>query len=527
MPFLAVPSGHARRAALLAVAVLALLGPAGCGSASTADTDPATIAPASSLAFAEVVVRPEGQAGDDAEALLHRVLARDPGAALQRLAASTIDRTDWRWSEIEPWLGRTMAVAVTGAPRAGGDADAVLILSARDPDDAQDALAAAGEREGGGGRAREREYRGVSYLADPDGTAAAVVGGFAVLGTDRGLRSVIDAEEGDEDRALATSPAYRGATAALSGGDDRLMTAYVDTPRLTTLLRQAGGGANAALLEGLREGAARAPVAAGAVVEGRTARLEVAGPASAGPAPDRTAADVVAGQPADAWLAAGVPALGRQLQQALARFAAAAPGAPETLEGAVRDATGLDVERDLLGWVGDVGVFGIGRSILDFGGGVRIASTTPTGAARFVARLEALARGLQRRARAAGTPEAVQVDAVAGGFQLRTPQLPLPLGVTSQRGGVTIGIGAAPAPATRLQGTPLYRQAAAALGGGVRPSFLLELGPALAALRASGLTAGAPGPERTLRTLDRLGIVAAGSSRRRDTLLQRLAIEVP
>src|SRR5205085_2173370 len=92
---------------LLSVCLLALL--AGCGSSSSgaAAGDPANIAPANSLGYVEVTVRPEGSQHPNLIGIVHRFSSIDPDALIQKALNKALSKRGLDYAkDVRPWLGQ-------------------------------------------------------------------------------------------------------------------------------------------------------------------------------------------------------------------------------------------------------------------------------------------------------------------------------------------------------------------------------------------------------------------------------------
>ena len=72
--------------------------------------------------------------------------------------------------------------------------------------------------------------------------------------------------------------------------------------------------------------------------------------------------DLVNELPADSWLALAQPDLGKVLDYYVEAFGQSV-GGRDAVAGQFQALTGLDLDRDLLGWMGDFGVFVRGTSM--------------------------------------------------------------------------------------------------------------------------------------------------------------------
>lgn len=243
MPVATISLPRSRRAAsvLLALACAALLVAlgsvlAGCGSSSTSGTsaDPAGIVPAAAALYAGATVRPSGSAQADAvaagRALTHQ---NDPYlrllAALQTPGSPQLDYQ----SDVEPWLGPHAGVFLSSLssssqltsllekgllggstaaafPFGAGGAQGAIVMDTSDATKASSFL----DAQAGHAGAHATSYRGTPYQVTAGGVAFGMVDRFAVIGSESGLRSVIDTSLGagsllhssDYSKLIAVAP---------------------------------------------------------------------------------------------------------------------------------------------------------------------------------------------------------------------------------------------------------------------------------------------------------------------------------
>jgi Protein of unknown function (DUF3352) len=495
-----------RPAVLLLVALAAIAsGVAGCASAggSGGGTDPAALVPASAPLYAEAVLAGDGQEQADAHAALGRILrTSDPRGELVRL----FDRGNADFArDIEPWLGDRVGAAALAF--GGRGADHVVVAVSRDDAQAEAALARLLPQ------AQQRSYRGVDYRVGTGqrAFAAAVVDHAVVLGTENGLKAVIDASKG---QSLAESDGLKQARDEVR--QERSAFLYVDVAGVLRGALSAAGG-QAAQLAPLVEPIAQAlPKTIAAALDAEPDRLRLDSAAfggGAGSGPTASGADALAGLPADAWLGVGVGDLGGRANAFLDRVGSggglAAVGV-QALLGQAQQTLGLDIRRDLLGWMGDAGFSVSGTSADDSRAALVIASKDPAATARAVQALEPLARGR-------GDLAPLREPGVVEGFTVRRSGADdeLLVAATADRFVLAVGRPAAArqalaAPGARLGDAQAFRAAAAKLGSGVRPSFFLDV-QALSR-RAGSHAAGRDG--RALREyLGAFGAVIGGARR--------------
>jgi hypothetical protein len=505
----------------LAAALVAAAGlVAGCGpSSSGGDADPAAAVPASSLLYAEAVLRPDGTLGANVDAVARKVLGTDdPAAKIAELfdRAASKDGITFR-KDIEPWLGKRAGAAVTSlAPT--GKADGVLVLASTDDGLARKAIESSPQA------GAKRSYSGVDYRLDAaDGTAAAVTGGRVLIGSERGVRAAIDALKGG---SLADSPKLKGARDTIPG--DQLGFLYLDVRGFVqAAAAQAGlsSGPAAALL-GTLSGSLPETIAArlGAQPDAITVDAAAIGLRStAEPGPG--GAGMLARLPRSSWLALGVGDLGRTLDDTLTQVSSSGLGGLgiEALLRQFRQRSGLDLRRDVLAWMGDAGIFVRGTSTSDVGFGLVVDSKDPAATRRAVTKLSGVA-GAATGARV-GELKTAGVDA---GLTVRRSGGPeIFVAAAGARFVVAAGRPAfeqALSPSEPLGAAPAFTAAAGKLGGGYRPALFLDL-PQLT--RLIGDSAGSDARfARAKPYLDAFGGVVAGARRDGDVTRTRIVATV-
>ena len=382
---------RAVRAALLLLAVVLAAIAAGCGGSSkpasgsgaNAGADPATVAPAGSAVFVSAITRPQGTAKANVERLGRAILAKDDfaGEVKRLLAMAGKDSPIDFQRDIEPWLGDRLAVAV---PSLSGPAfDPLVIGSSTDDAKARDALGRAVKSP------QDGSYRGVAYQHSADGRrAGAVVDHLAIYGSEENLKRAIDAAKGT---ALATNTAYTRALAKLP--PDALATGYVDLRGLIAGAGKVAGNSAASGLLGSVLGKDIVGIGFGAYADADAVRVEFAVPGTGAVADSvagGAAADALAAAPADAWLGIGLGNLGKTLSSALGALTASGGlGAigTQALLGQAQQSLGLDIQRDLLSWMGSAHLFVSGTTADTVGGALVVHSTNPSATRHAVDKL--------------------------------------------------------------------------------------------------------------------------------------------
>jgi hypothetical protein len=415
----AVPSPLRRLLPALLVLALAAAGvaAAGCGSSGggSAGADPAKVAPKNSLVYLSAQVRPEGDQKDAVDSIAKKVLGvDDPGKRIQTLLDQSIKESDSNLTyedDIKPWLGQRAAIAVTSFGSGQNDTQAAAILASKDNDKAQDAIDKAADEEKP--KAVKREYEGVDYRFS-DNTAVGVVDDFVVAGTEPGFKAVVDASKGD---GLTDNKQYSDAA---KNADDKLGFGFVDTKALLGALGSSGqlpGGAQS--LQGL-VGATDQPITLS--LAATASRLTLEAVAAVTKAAEAKPSELLPELPGDSWFALGLSGLGRSIRSTIDQFGGGVgAGLVQTASQQIKQATGLDLDKDILPTFGDLAVFVRGSGILTVGGGVVIKPEDPAAARRVLDKLPALIRQV-------GASDGVKVASAnvggAKGFRVTLPDVP-------------------------------------------------------------------------------------------------------
>ena len=403
---------------LLGLLAIAVLGACGNSSGSSAP-EAAGIVPGDSAVYGEVVLDPEG----DQQEAVEEIAGRFPGggeldAQIAKGASEALRDSGLDYGrDVEPWVGDDAVFFVTDVREDG--AEGALIV----PTDDEDATRAAFEKVEG--KPKKRTYEDVDYLLAEDDAAYGVVDGNAVLGTEAGLKQAVDTAGGDqsiEDSDRAND--------ALERLDDPLLSVYIDARKLAGAFTGPEAAVVAPLLEGF-DGASVIGISAepDALVIDTTVPAAAAGLA----APylgSGEGTELVSELPEDSFYAVGQAELG----ELLAGYFDLVERSPEAGDRAIDDqveaATGLDLERDILAWMGDVGGFARGTSPLEIDGGVVVVAKDPDSSRRTLEALGDLAR------ESADSGERVAPLALPGGgdgFTVETDDIPQPIHIV-QRG---------------------------------------------------------------------------------------------
>ncbi len=514
-----------RRLAAAALATLTMVPlAAGCGSSddssasSGSDSDLAALAPAASLAFVQATIDPEGDQKTAVDAVSKKLLRVDsPAAAIQK-AYDSDEGSGAYAREIEPWLGDEVALAVTSA-KAGSDPDIAVIAEAKD-DDAQkgvDAVAKSSDKP----FTKSGSYDGVDFKQGSDGLVGAVDDHVVVASTPAAFRAVVDTSKGD---GLDKSADFTKATDALSG--DPVGSAYFDVRRVVQLAIASDPDVakqTDAIEQSLRD--VRAAAVGLSVTE---TSLKLSSATLGAPAASGDPAATAAALPAGSWLAAGLGDVGQALTKGLAQFksvAASSSGASaQQFDQGLQQfqqATGLDLQKDVLSWMGDGGLFVRGSGLTDIGGALVVTTKDPATTKRTLARVQQLVQQSgQRVAPLTG-------NSVDEGFSITPSGAPVEVLVAVGGDKFVVAVNRSALQealdTTRpLSDDPAYKAAGEALGDGLKPSLFID---ARTVVSLVGLAAGSdPSFQQARPYLDALTTIAAGGSRDGDVAKQTVVV---
>ncbi len=505
------------------IAVLLALVLAGCGSSSApegTEADPATAVPASAPLYVGATVRPTGTQESGALAAGRALTgSKDPYqrllGALRTPGSPPLDYE----RDVAPWLGphvglfaRSLGSAgalitpltdsltgsgpVSALPFSAHGLDGALVMDTSDAGSARSFLATQAKRAG----AHPSSYRGVSYEVSPGGVAFGLVGRFAVIGSEAGVRAVIGATQGEP--ALSAAQGY--SKLADSAPGEALAHLYVSPGAALS-----AGGSAKGLLEAL--GGSRATYASVTAASG-SLRLDVDTlPGATGArqgllSADPQAAEALSQLPGESWLAIGIGHAGSTLGgttaalSALTSLTGSEEGGGLTVGTLIAGLSGplkvLSAEtaaarRDYRSWMGPAGIFAAGSSVLELKAGVSISSTDAAASRAAVGKLGAALRGkgdAVSTVHITGTEAAVSAQLpglplelfIAAGPSSSGPKLVLALGEAS--------VAAALSPSSTLEESPARAAAASTLGGGAQPSVIADVPTLLALLESISLT---------------------------------------
>ena len=510
---------------LLPLLALLCLVVVGCGDeAGGAGADPAQAVPADATVYLEVVVEPEGDQREQVLALAGKVLRTDdPSGRIRELAEQALDSSgdDVSYEEdVKPWLGKRAGMYLTGLE--GDDPEFVVAIATDDADAAREMVERESEREGD----RKRSYEGDDYYVDAERQVAGVSGDMLLVASSEAqFKRAVDAASG---QALADSDRFKSALDRLPG--DRMGAFYIDTRRFFEAAAESGGGAggpSAQQLESLFGTESQQPMTGALLVEDDQVAVETlsrvpeTGVAAQLGALGVDPTELLGELPADAWAGFGVPKLGETAKTLVESFAGVLGGA--VLGGQLEQELGIDLEQDVYGWIGDVGVFVRGDDPATIDGGLVIQVTDAGRARRAVPKLVGLAR--QR----GGVPvEPMRLEGADLAFRAADPELPKPLVVALAGDRAVLAFGEDAArdglePGDTLGDSDLFATAEDALGG-LPPSFVLD--GAVATKLLAGAAGDDPDFAKAEPYLEALGVIASGAEKKGEDVRQRFAARV-
>ena len=567
---MSIHSGHRRRrlaTALLLATVLAAI--AGCGSSHTTGTsvDPAVAIPGSAPLYAGATVRPGGSL-KAAASVAGRTLTHQANPYLRLLTAlQTPGSAPLDFGrDVAPWLGPRAGIFLSSLGPSGDSsasellsvlargllggsstasafpftahgAGGAIVLDTRDAPRARAFLGSQAKRAG----AHAGAYRGVAYEVTPAGVAFAVVDRFAVIGSEEGLRSVIDTTLGGA--SLAHAPGYAKLLALAPS--EALAHVYVNpgAPGSSPTSTSRGGtgpsgrsgssetstsaapSQGLAGLLGLLAGTSETNVSlvpsttsieldADALASGSSGEHGPDGRLGGLLASSSEGARAAGELPGESWLALGLgdvrTTLGADVLglRGLASLASSLGGsgtegpasAGFSLKGLLEvilkplgalGADNAEARRDFQSWMGAAGIFASGSGLADLKAGIVIASTDPARSRAAVSKLGTLLR------KSGGSVESVSIPGAEAAVAVGFAGLPVTLDIVAGRdangrakfvlGLTEASIEALLNPSSTLSSAASYSAAKATLGEGFQPSITLDFPTFLGLLEGVGL----------------------------------------
>jgi hypothetical protein len=503
---------------LLAAAAAAVALPA-CGS-DTGASQTTQLAPAASVVYGEATIKPDGDQKRALEDLAKKLPGdKSPGRLAQDVVGSALKESDSKLDydkDVKPWLGDKAAFFATNVTN-GEASGAAVLLKADDEDAANDAIDKAAK-----GKGKQVTYKEVEYRRVDSKTAAGVVSGYLVAGSERGLKAAVDVDKEDA-RAIEGSETYEKALKGVP--EDRLGFLYLNTPKL---LDNVKGTLGTSVLGSFGKLFSEPYVVTADAdsdgVEFTTTLPQ--GPSNLVIPLLGEGTGLIEGLPGDSWTALAQPNLGKTLDYYVDLFAAQA-GGRDQIEQGVRQATGLDLQRDVIGWMGDFGVFVRGSDVSTVNGALVIETSDQAASDRALA---ALKRQLSKE----GEIRVNRLTAPGGGegYTLRSGDVPQPIHVFRKGDRVVLAYGDDSARDAVEAASPLadseeFKSATGALGDGYQASTYVAMKPIVDLVESARQVTDDPEWQKTKPYLMAIGAIVGGTRKDGDRLIQKIRVTVP
>jgi hypothetical protein len=482
-----------RAASLAALSLLAALVVAcGGGGAASGEADPASAIPADAMFYTEVATKPEGDLRDDALDAAGKVLRTDdPSGKIREFidkALSDEGKANLDYDkDIKPWLGDRAGLWLDTKLDSNGDPGGSVVVAVTDQDAAIEAV-----RKGNtnaGDKLTKGSYNGVDYDLDQDGDAFGPVGDdFVAFGPEAQFKRTIDAQKG---QSLAESDRYKKALDKLD--DQRLAHFYVDFKRIFDFAAAQDGEQQLQQLKSLIPFDKLGPLMGSFQANGDRLALDVtlgvqgknSGLGAFGSLYQTTSTPLLKDLPGDTWAAFGSAKYGQSLKAAFNQYAGLFGGAAAREQ--LKNQLGIDLDQDILSWVGDVAVFVRGNSVQNVDGGLVIQVTDKDKAASGFGKLVGL---VQSAGGVGARPVSVEGAKSAFAIQDGTTSQPIVVARSDEKVVATYGAAAAKAalnPQSKLGDSDTWKAAQDALDDDdMQPSLLVSMAPILSLVESSG-----------------------------------------
>jgi Protein of unknown function (DUF3352) len=429
--------------------------------------------------------------------------------------------------DVDPWLGKQAAFFFTSPEDSGEDPDGAFLVAVDDEGAARDFIDKCREVLDVGDDPESRSYKGFDYdLYADDATAFGFVNGFMLVGTEDGFKEAVDTAEGGD--SLAESKKYRDVRDRVN--EDNLVFFYADFGPLFEFAEDAGEitEEDRRALE-LFEGTFDSPYAFTMFATSRGLVFESASPwPTDGPlAPLLEIFEADTGLddlPADAWLALGIPEVGRL---AGAVYETAAQVQPAEAQAAIEEfenTSGLSFQEHIVDGLRGTRLFvdnGIGPGTR----GAVVIETSGEDVARD------LVDAFRRVALSEGTPPLpLTLEGYDVGFTVVDPSAPDEGHVVVDGNRIVAGFGDE-ATLSALEGdeplaqSEVFQDARVLLGDGYEPYVFVDLNVVVGAFDAFVAPTIPDYPRDRIGPItDALSHLTVGVKRDGDYVLQRLVI---
>lgn len=454
------------RLSLLALAAVAAIVVAGCGSSDSSSSDPASFASPGSLVYVEGTLQPSGSLKSNTDAVAQTIAGVDNLGEfiveeLESSARGDGEPFDFE-KEVEPWLGERAGVAFKGLEE-GNLTELTIAIDTTDAEATQEFID--NQSQQSKDPYKDASYEGIDYkVGGSEENSIGVVGDSLVIAEgEAGFKAAVDASQGE---SLADEARFSDTFSAASEGS--LADAYVDVGGLIDASE--GGGIDSQAQEVLKNaGLDPSDATAVASVIPGTDQIEIDLSSDLGgkEAPSGDASELLGSMPAESFAAFSATGFSDQLKEAVDELDASgvpSQGIPPNQLTSTLKAAGIDLDK-ITSSLEDAAVFAAGSNESNLGGALVLTSSSGE-AAKTVANLGILLRNT-------GAPGITAVSSNgASGFSIRSAELGnKPVVVVAKEKRVAIGYGLAPAlqglageSGETLADTPAYKEAASSLG---------------------------------------------------------------
>ena len=517
-------------ATLAASLLLAACGDSDSGSESSGPLDvadgPAEIVPADAPIYFEAVLRPGGDQGEAIKDVVSKVTngkVTDPGGEIIKAIESeaksgTGPEIDFE-DDIASWLGDSAGVF---ADKLSAEPEFAVAIESTDKGKAKDFVEKTSEPGD-----RKTDYKGTELLIDGD-TAVAVTDDYLLIGDVNATKAALDVRPEDN---LASNETFKKTAKAVSsslafgyisadGIEDAVKSANdaspdppaidrLPEPQATTVpgitrpqSTSPSGGPDLSDIPGLGDSARGSSsglnsdegaetllkllgdsklesIGIGADVESDKVSLQFAGIGAETPTGDATG--LIGDLPADSLLALGLGNIGEGGTKALDQIEDLDTTGEfqKGLEDFEREA-GIDIEDDLLSWMGQGALFVRGSGASDVGGALVVETTDPAKTEDAIDDLKQVVRLAAGETNSSVRTSPITDPDVDEGFQVEAEGLDIPvqIAVKGDRFAIAIGNDAledALAPTSKLGDTDTYKQAAGLLENGAKPILFVDI----------------------------------------------------
>ncbi len=435
--------------------------------------------------------------------------------------------------DIAPWAGDQAAFFIL-PPEDSDEPSGAILLKTTDEEASVQALEQGFEAADLPEPSAIIDHAGATYRTIDVGeglpAAYSVEGGYVIVGDEAGVKASLGAAEGD---SLDDSETFERATGELP--EDRLFTFFIDGERFFEAIKDAPDltPEDEEGLQAMEELGGLASSAVSLTVEGGAVYFDSVSDLSQGGIYSDLAANIGGGSPLDglpgeAWFAFGFPEVGDTVSGILGSLAEIeATGLElEEMEATFQAETGLDLQDDLLSWMGDAAFFVQGANMQEVGGGLVIESSDADKAQEALAKLREVLDEEQP-----GLTQDLESEAGTG-FSVQAPGQPAPIRmVAGDRVIIAYGDAAfdsAVSQENTLADSEAYGGALDILGDDYSPLFYADIQTirtfAEAALAFGGQAQNPTYTEDVRPWLEPLTYVVAGLRSDDETVVQRFVI---